>query len=147
MYPCVVKCSEPHAGKVGVTARYMGLDHEWVTLTNKSSSAISLYQYELESSPWFYEFGPGDVIQPGKSIVVWINKPHPVPTAIGSRGLVTPRPGVPPFSDVQLGGFRSWLHSDALLSDNKDMVALRNPLGIPVPGACDAWGGVPCPKI
>ena len=147
MYPCVVKCSEPTAGKVGVTARYMGVDHEWVTLTNKSSSPISLYEYELESSPWFYEFGPRDVIQPGKAIVVWINKPHAVPGTVGGRGLVTPVPGVAPFNGVQLGGFRSWLHSDALLSDSKDMVALRNPLGMPVPGACDAWGGVPCPKI
>ena len=147
MYPCRVSCSEPLAGKVGVTARYQGLEHEWVTLGNTSSTPISLYQYELENSPWFYEFGRGDVIQPGKSIVVWINRPHPVPASNGGRALLTPTPGVVPFQTVQLGGFRSWNHSVALLNDGADVVDLRNPQGMPVPGACDAWGNARCPRV
>ena len=147
MYPCRVACSEPYGGQIAVTARYQGLEHEWVTITNKSSSAISLYEYELESSPWFYEFEKTDVLLPGRSIVVWINKPHPVPAVNGGRALLPPVPGVAPFQNVQRGGFRAWNHTDALLSDNKDVVALRNPLGMPVPGACDAWGGERCPSI
>jgi endonuclease YncB( thermonuclease family) len=147
MYPCVVKCSEPLAGQVSVTARYQGLEHEWVTIRNSSAAPISLYQYELENSPWFYEFGPRDVIQPGKSIVVWINKPHPVPAVNGSRSLLPPTPGLVPFQSVQVGGFRSWNHSDALLNDGADAVDLRNPLGMPVAGACDAWGNARCPRI
>ena len=40
-------------GKVDVKARYEGLEHEWVTITNTSSAPISLNGYELESVPWF----------------------------------------------------------------------------------------------
>jgi endonuclease YncB( thermonuclease family) len=147
MYPCRVACSQPYAGELAVTARYQGVEHEWVTITNRSSNPVSLYEYELESSPWFYEFDKSDVLLPGRSIVVWINKPHPVPASNGGRSLLPPVPGLIPFQTVQRGGFRSWNHTDALLSDNKDVVALRNPLGIPVPGACDAWGGERCPGI
>ncbi len=146
-YPCRVSCTEPLAGQVAVKARYQGLEHEWVTLTNTSAAPISLNQYELENSPWFYEFGPRDVLQPGASIVVWVNKPHAVPAVNGSRVLLTAVPGVFPFEDVQSGGFRSWNHQIALLNDGSDAVLLRNPLGMPVPGACDAWGGANCPRV
>jgi endonuclease YncB( thermonuclease family) len=146
-YPCRVSCTEPLADKVSVTARYQGLAHEWVTLTNTSPAPISLHQYELENSPWFYEFGPRDVLNPGSSIVVWIDKPHSVPATNGSRVTLTAVPGVFPFQGVQAGGFRSWNHSTALLNDGADAVLLRNPLGMPVPGACDAWGDARCPRV
>ena len=146
-YPCRTSCSEALAGSVAVKARYQGLEHEWVTLTNTSAVPISLNQYELENSPWFYEFGPRDVLQPGASIVVWVNKPHAVPAVNGSRVLLDAVPGVFPFEGVQSGGFRSWNHAIALLNDGADAVLLRNPLGMPVPGACDAWGGASCPRV
>jgi endonuclease YncB( thermonuclease family) len=147
MYPCRVSCSEPYAGKVAVIARYEGVEHEWVTLTNRSATALPLYQYELESSPWFYEFGPTDFVLPGQSIVVWIDEPHSVPIRVGTPGLRPPIPGAPPFETVADGGFRSWNHALALLGDGSDVVALRNPLGMPVPGACHAWGSARCPGI
>jgi endonuclease YncB( thermonuclease family) len=147
LYPCRVQCPEPLARKVAVAARYWGLKHEWVMLTNKSPAPVSLYQYELESSPSFYEFGKRSVIQPGKSIVVWIRKPHPVPASKGSRDLLDAVPGQYPFHHVQSGGFRSWKHVIALLNDRADVVVLRNPLGMPVPGACHAWGSAHCPRV
>jgi len=146
-YPCRLSCTEPLAGKVSVTARYQGLLHEWVTLTNTSAETISLNQYELENSPWFYEFNERDLILPGESIVVWIDKPHEVPPVNGSRVTLAAVPGVFPFQGVQPGGFRSWNHSIALLNDGADAVLLRNPLGMPVPGACHAWGNARCPGV
>ena len=146
MYPCRVNCSEPLAGKVSVTARYRG--SEWVTLRNISSSPVNLYQYELENSPWFYEFGPRDVIQPGMSVVVWIDSPHRLPAANGGSSLLPPAPGIVPFRNVQAGGFRSWNQSTALLNDRADVVDLRNPQGMPVRGACHAWGKKSrCPRF
>jgi endonuclease YncB( thermonuclease family) len=146
-YPCRLNCTEPLAGQVSVTARYQGLEHEWVTLTNNSAAPINLYQYELENSPWFYEFGPRDILLPNQSIVVWVSKPHTVPISNGSRVLTAATPGVFPFQSVQAGGFLSWNHNVALLNDGADVVLLRNPLGMPVPGACFAWGGARCPNV
>ena len=93
-YPCRVTCDEPLNGKISVTARYQGLEHEWVTLTNTSTEAVSLYEYELENSPWFYEFGPRDILDPGSSMVVWVSKPHSVPITNGSRTLTAAVPGI-----------------------------------------------------
>jgi endonuclease YncB( thermonuclease family) len=151
MYPCRAgNCTDPLAGRVSVSARYQGaLDgrgqiHEWVTIRNSSSAPISLYQYELESVPWFYEFTPRDVVQPGKAITLWIDEPHPVPPSVGSPLRVSAVPGVGLFQVVQQDGFRSWNYRDALLGDGKDVVTLRNPQGAPV--ACDAWG-MRCPTV
>lgn len=154
VYPCRIGCSDPLAGKVSVTARYQGgiqpgtgQINEWVTIKNVSSTQVSLDEYELESVPWFYEFGPGDVLWPGQAIVVWVDRPYAqVPAAVGSRLRLPAVPGLPPFQDVIPGGFRSWNHRVALLADNKDVVALRAPSGAPVPGGCHAWGGVSCPS-
>jgi hypothetical protein len=145
MYPCrLANCADPLAGKVSVSARYLGLEHEWVTLKNISPAPISLHQYELESSPWFYEFGADAVIAPGEAIVVWINEPHAVPLGEPGRArlFIEPKPGLEPFADAT--SFRSWKHSEALLGDGKDVVTLRNPGGAPV--TCDAWGGEHCPR-
>ena len=51
MYPCRVGCSEPLARKVSVSARYQGLEHEWVTIKNDSSAPIGLYEYEAREQP------------------------------------------------------------------------------------------------
>ncbi|MEA2387166.1 MAG: competence protein ComEC [Thermoleophilaceae bacterium] len=147
MYPCRFgSCTDPLAGKVDVTARYNGVEYEWIYVKNTSQAPISLHEYELESSPWFYEFGPKDIVLPGKSIVVWINKPtRTVPPRNGAPAIVPTRPGVLPFADTQPDGFRSWGHTDPLLSDNKDVVTLRGRGGEPV--TCAAWGGEKCPNI
>lgn len=156
-YPCRFgNCTDPLAGKLKVSARYKGGVHpathqinEWVYIKNVSAAPVSLWQYDLESVPWFYEFGPADVIQPGKSIVVFVSsRPNRVPPADG-----TPAPlwvpvvaGLVPFQDTQPNGFRAWNNSHApLLADNKDVVTVRNPAGAPV--ACASWGGLGCPKI
>ena len=146
MYPCRAgSCADPLAGKVSVKARYMGLDHEWVTIRNNSPAPVFLYQYELESSPWFLEFGLRDVLPPGHEFVVWIGQPHEIPLGApgASRDFVFPVAGRYPFAAAV--GFKSWGHRDALLGDGKDVVTLRNPHGTPV--ACDAWGGMRCPKV
>lgn len=150
-YPCRVACSEPLAGRVNVRARYLGREFEWITITNTSSGPISLDEYEIENVPWFYEFGPQDVLAPGEAVTLWINKPVPVPLDLpGPRVLVMPEPGLSlrgltDFADSAL--FRSWGHSTAMLADGADAVTLRNPGGIPVQGACHTWGGFPCPRI
>ena len=146
-YPCRMTCDEPLAGQIRVEARYQGLEHEWVTLTNTSSEPVSLNQYELENSPWFYEFNSRDMLLPGASMVVWVSEPHDVPPVNGSRIKLAAVPGVFPFEGVQAGGFRSWGHTLALLNDGADVVVLRNPLGMPVPGTCHAWGGTRCPRV
>ena len=149
MYPCRAgDCTDPLAGKVQVTARYSGVEYEWVYIKNTSAAPISLNQYELESSPWFYEFNAGDVIQPGKSLVLFMDdQPRLVPARNGTPPIVPVRAGLLPFQDTQSpNGFRAWNNSNApLLSDNKDVVTLRNPAGSPV--ACAAWGGERCPSV
>lgn len=147
MYPCVAgDCSDPLAGKVQVTARYQGIEYEWVYVKNTSAAPISLYQYELESVPWFYEFNRSDIVQPGKSIVVFVDdQPRTVPLRNGAPPIIPARAGLPPFEDTQPGGFRNWGHKEALFGDGKDVVSLRNPAGNPV--TCAAWGGMRCPNI
>jgi micrococcal nuclease len=150
-YPCRVTCAEPLDNKVGVTSRYMGIEHEWVTITNRSSEVISLDEYEIENVPWFYEFGARDVIEPGKAITLWVKQPHDVPRDLpgGHSLLVTPKPGlsIPGLTDfASTSEFLSWGYDKGMLNDGGDVVVLRNPQGAPVAGACDTWGGFPCPK-
>jgi micrococcal nuclease len=156
-YPCrLANCRDPLAGKLQVSARYKGGVHpathqinEWAYIKNVSSAPVTLAQYELESVPWFYEFGRADVIQPGKSIVVFMSTmPKRVPARDGVPApLWTPvSAGLLPFGDTQPGGFRAWNNTHApLLADNKDVITIRNPAGAPV--ACASWGGLRCPSI
>jgi hypothetical protein len=155
MYPCRAgNCTDPLAGKVKVISRYQGGKqpatgqiNEWMTIKNVSVAPISLNEYELESSPWFYEFDQRDVIAPGKAIVVFVDKPYArVPAAPGAGNVTVPAlPGRAPFQDVQLGGFRAWNFDLPLLADGGDVVTLRNPGGAPV--VCDSWGGDRCPNV
>ena len=147
-YPCRTACSEPLEGRVSVEARYLGVEHEWVTVTNESPEPVSLDEYEIENSPWFYEFGPEDTIAPGQALTLWVRRPHAVPTATPGRRLVEPRPGlsVPGLRDFEsTARFLSWSHDRGMLADGGDVVVLRNPGGAPVTGACHGWGGVRCP--
>ena len=149
-YPCRVTCAEPLDNQVSVTSRFMGIEHEWVTITNRSSGWINLDEYEIENVPWFYEFGARDVLAPGKAITLWVRQPHDVPVDVGGRKLqVTPTPGldIPGLADfASTSEFLSWGYDKGMLNDGGDVVVLRNPEGAPVAGACDSWGGFPCPK-
>jgi endonuclease YncB( thermonuclease family) len=144
-YPCRTACSEPLAGGVSLDTRYMGTTYEWVTVWNTSKSPISLNEYEIESVPWFYEFGPRDILEPGDGVVVFVNKqPTRVPiSSTTSNPLVLAVPGRAPFQRVTI--FHDWNHTDALFGDKSDVVTLRNPLGGPV--VCDYWGGDKCPGV
>ena len=53
-------------------------------------------------------------------------------------------PGLADFASTS--EFLSWGYDKGMLNDGGDVVVLRNPMGAPVAGACDTWGGFPCPK-
>ena len=73
-----------------------------------------LNEYELESVPWFYEFGPRDVLQPGQAVVVFVDdKPNQVPLNANNSNLMVPpqvrgSPGLPAIRPVLLGPKLSW---------------------------------------
>ena len=127
-YPCRVGCYEPLADKLSINASYWY--PEYVTIRNVSSGTVSLNDYELESSPWFYTFASDAVLPAGRAIVLWIDsRPRFL------RG----------FSVRSVELQKEWGFDDYLLSDNRDAVTLRNPMGAPV--VCDSWGGDPCPQL
>jgi hypothetical protein len=84
---------------------------------------VDLREYEVETSPYFYEFGRGTTIQPRGSLVLYIGR------AVGRtrRNTIV----------------RSWGRF-GLLGDGSDAVILRSPLGAPVD--CHAWGSTRCPS-
>jgi endonuclease YncB( thermonuclease family) len=124
VYPCRVGCVEPLKGKIKMSAHRD--TPESITVTNSSSESIDLTEYEVESSPYFYEFAPGTSLPPAGSIVINIaGKPE---------------------DDTQF--VKNWGFSPKtfLLAHKKDVVTLRNPLGAPV--TCAAWGkGMHCPRV
>ena len=120
-YPCRVACREPLAGKLDVVARQRG--RESIVVKNISRDTVALWEYEIESRPWFYEFDRDAVLAPGDEFTLWIGR------ADGPEG---PRN-------------RGWGFEVGLLGDRRDVVTLRNPLGAPVD--CDAWGGLRCPRV
>ena len=123
-YPCRLKCAEPLEGRVAIEAHPHA--PESIGVTNTSSGPIDLYQYEIESVPYFYEFGPWAVLQPNESIQVVVKQSPALDTAFE----------------------KGWGLSDYILGDKSDVVSLRNPLGAPF--ACDSWGSGPrahCPDV
>lgn len=121
VYPCRVKCSEPLKGKVKLDAQRKA--PESITVTNTSSGPIDLSEYEVENSPYFYEFARGTTVPPEGSIVVNI--------------------AGKPADDTEF--VKNWGFNKSILADRRDVVTLRNPLGAPV--TCDAWGGARCPRV
>ena len=121
VYPCTVGCVEPLKGKVNMSANRE--TPESITLQNTSSGPIDLTEYEVESSPYFYEFAPGTSLPPGESMVIVI---------AGNSA-----------DDTEF--VKNWGFKKFLLADKKDVVTLRNPLGAPV--TCAAWGGMRCPRV
>jgi endonuclease YncB( thermonuclease family) len=121
VYPCSVGCDEPLQGKVGFTAQPKS--PESVQISNISSGPIDLFEYEVESVPWFYEFRPGTVLQPGQAITLFVQRD--------------------PAMDTQF--VKGWGFGQSLFADGGDVVTLRNPLGGPV--VCAAWGGKNCPNV
>ena len=120
-YPCRTACVEPLAGKVEVDAAYKA--PESIRVRNVSTEIINLHEYEIESVPWFYEFGSDALLAPGQTFTLWV--------------------GNSLLPDTVLA--KSWGKSVYLLSDKKDVVTLRSPRGAPI--ACAAWGGEQCPSV
>lgn len=128
-YPCRTSCTDPLEGTVTIHATPRG--EEFVTLRNNSSELVNLFEYEVESVPWFYEFGRNDTLLPRQSLRLYINR------APGSLD------GLGGGLGVLVG--HSWGHRDPLLADRQDAVTFRSPTGRPI--SCDSWGGVRCPGV
>jgi len=94
-----------------------------VRVRNLSNSTISLFEYEIEREPWFYEFDRNTVLFPGQRLDSYLQR-RP-----SSGNAFT----------------RSWGQPDSSLSDEAGAVTLRNPHGAPV--VCSAWGGEACPDV
>ena len=123
-WPCRLgSCRDALAGKVEVRANARGT--EFVTIRNLTSSVLDLSEYEVETSPYFYEFARGTRLQPRGSLRLYIERG----SGGGGRGINL---------------VKSWGFSIGLLGDGSDAVILRNRLGAPVD--CDAWGSTKCPK-
>lgn len=122
-WPCRFgNCRDRLAGKVSFRANARGV--EFVTIKNTTGETLDLSEYEVETSPFFYEFGRGTRLEPHGSLVLYVGR------GVGrGRGNTI---------------VRSWGFPIGLLGDGSDAVVLRNPLGAPV--ACDAWGQMRCPK-
>jgi endonuclease YncB( thermonuclease family) len=119
-YPCRAACTDPAAGRVTLAAHARG--REWITVRNVSGTSLSLWEYELESRPLFYEFGRGAVLAPGRAITVWVGRRAGLKSSLNT----------------------AWRSRRGLLADRRDVVTLRNRLGAPI--ACHAWGGKRCPR-
>jgi hypothetical protein len=120
-YPCQLDCSDPAEDRVRITAHKT--PPESVRVTNTSNTTLDLAEYEVETSPWFYEFGPRTVLAPGQSIVVVVAQSSARDTVFE----------------------KSWGLDSFVLADKRDVVTLRNPLGAPI--TCVAWGrGMRCPR-
>jgi endonuclease YncB( thermonuclease family) len=118
-YPCRVGCRDALAGKVALAARFRG--PEWVAVVNISAQQVNLNQYEIESSPWFFEFDSNTILNPGQRLILFVKKGR-------SRNR-----------------FFNWDFKTPLFADKKDAVTLRNPRGQPV--ACFKWGKFKCPGV
>jgi micrococcal nuclease len=168
-YPCRVGCHEPLRGRTTIRGYR---NEQLVVIRNTSSETISLSGYDLESSPFFYEFGRSDVLAPGKAVAVWTERPWyyipndrepppPDPEPPGRPpppedppapepcrdplGVLCPRARVAgPPNLRNIAYVESWGFRRRLLY-RRDAVTLRNPRGAPV--ACHAWGGRKCPGV
>ena len=121
-YPCQLSCSDPAKGSVKIAANRTV--PESVRITNTSpAQTLELYEYEVETSPWFYEFGPRTILGPGQSIRVIVQRNASRDTAL----------------------VKGWGLESFVLADRRDVVTLRNPLGAPI--TCIAWGrAMRCPR-
>ena len=146
MYPCRVRCSEPLAGKVSISARYHGLEHEWVTIRNNSIRAdrpVRVRARELTLVLRVRSARRDRARQVDRRLD---HQPHRVPLTNGGRSLgragSRPVPERPAWWLPELGpqatrcsttGATSWF--------------LGTRQGRPVPGACDVWGNRHCPRV
>ena len=166
-YPCRVGCHEPLRSRTRIRGYKRD---ELVIIRNISSEPVSLEGYDLESSPWFYEFGADDVLGPGKAVAVWTGTakyhipndadPPPAPPPPRPPGGPQPPPEEPPCDEPvevlcpkaraaagprhfgNVARVRRWGFKRPLLG-RRDVVTLRNARGAPV--VCHAWGGRKCP--
>jgi endonuclease YncB( thermonuclease family) len=71
VYPCLVDCYDPLAGKVTLQAFPRAPEH--LVVRNVSGETLSLYGYALHMRGYTYAFGQGVTLSPGESVTVSIN--------------------------------------------------------------------------
>lgn len=123
-YPCELNCHEPLKNKLTIKAHARA--PEYIRVINSSNDIVDLWQYEIESVPYFYEFSRGTVLLPHESMFVAVKRD--------------------PRRDKSL--VRGWGLHEYILGDKSDVVSLRNPMGAPF--ACASWGHGPrskCPGV
>ena len=126
IYPCVVDCASPLAGKVRLTVH--PTTPESIAITNVSAEPVdlagSLLKLHLNGMPkkfiWGYPFGAGTLLAPGESVQVLPD---------GSPDLDTPL-------ERHLG------RGPYVLTDGGNVVSLRSATDVVI--ACEAWGRSRC---
>ena len=113
-YPCRFMCDDPLKGAVRITVKYRGSEH--ITLRNRTSTAIDLDNYRLESKPHAYVFEGDSVLQPGEALRLVV------------RG--------DPDNDVH--GRKYWGKPGPILGNKGDRIALMTLNYIRT--GCKAWG-------
>jgi len=119
-YPCLVSCSKPIDQALQVTPHPAGV--EWVDITNVSSAPVSLDGYHLAQDPIFYAFDQADVLAPGATLRLYMQ-----------RGVIPARLG---------GLLRSWDRPPSELGDRQGTVQILSDQGHRV--ACGSWGTARC---
>ncbi|MDX6286436.1 MAG: competence protein ComEC [Frankiales bacterium] len=123
IYPCLLNCVDPLAGKVRVTADYgtpAALYQEFIDITNTSNSQIDLTDFLIKTPPYSYTGFNGTKLNPGQNLRIYTGK-IPVGT--------------------QLLNTRAWGMSGPILNNDGDEVSLRTYDEVPVPTTmCYRWG-------
>jgi endonuclease YncB( thermonuclease family) len=125
IYPCLVGCSDPLAGKVRLAANYgtpSSNYHEYVDVTNTSTQVVDLTDYLIKSPPYSYTSLVGVKLLPGATLRLYTQQPGNLP------GDVTRT-------------VRSWGQSGPILNNDGDEVSLRTYDEVPLSsGQCVHWG-------
>jgi endonuclease YncB( thermonuclease family) len=117
-YPCLVACSDPLDGDVGLTVQPRG--HEYLLVQNTSGGPVDLYGYQLLQPGYQYIFGPSSVLQAGETMRL--------------------EPSGSPSSDTRL--LRHWGIDHPMFSDGGGALRLANFTGMTL--TCDSWASGRC---
>jgi endonuclease YncB( thermonuclease family) len=117
-YPCLVACSDPLEGQVGLTVQPRG--HEYLVVRNTSGGAIDLYGYQLLQPGYQYIFGQSSVLQPRETLRI--------------------EPSGSPSNDTRL--VRHWGIDHPMFADGGGAVKLANFTGKTL--TCDSWASGHC---
>jgi hypothetical protein len=117
-YPCRSSCRSARDVSVDLDVQSRG--DEWIALRNTGTSPLALGDLRLESPPYGYEFAPGEVLAPGRTLRV--------------------RVGGSPEDDS--GAVRHWPMDRPILDNGGDIVRLASYRGEVL--GCHAWGRGNC---